>query len=325
MRKEYVLLAFSILLFICFAGCGNHEVNVESEPFESETSNDIQFVLEREVFYLKEESPSTYINFINNIDSITSYKESWTFAQLLNDNYFQNISWTTNEFDDSQKTITFSGISLKTPDNAKVNIVFYIQEQATVPLIWSLEIIGDESNGSMSIQDYIDMGLDNTEALFAIDASASCSIAILCDQTITKENDNIQPELSDTQEDTSDNNNSTETTNNYYINEQGVLVDKVIEFETQAFGDYTLKCPILNEGTDEVVVYEFDTYDGIHIIIDASNVYQQTNLDEIGDYGDVQLMDVAPGRDIAYMFDGECYYIEDYSKNLLTISKPINN
>lgn len=325
MIKKYVLLSFSISLLIFFAGCGNHEVNKESESFESETSNDIQFILEREVFYLKEESPSTYSNFINNIDNITSYKENWTFAQLLNDNYFQDINWTTNELDYSQKTITFSGISLKTPDNAKVNIVFYIQEQATIPLIWSLEIIGDESNGNMSIQDYIDMGLDNTESLFAIDASASCSIALLCDQTITKENDDIQSAIPDTQEDTTDNDNSTETTNDYYINEQGILVDKVIEFETQTFGDYTLKYPILNEGTDEVVVYEFDTYDGVHIIIDASNVYQQTSLDEIGDYGDVLLTDVAPGRDIAYMFDGECYYIEDYSKNLLTISKPINN
>ena len=60
-------------------------------------------------------------------------------------------------------------------------------------------------------------------------------------------------------------------------------------------------------------------------MIDASNVYQQTNLDEIGDYGDVQLENIAPGKDIVYMYDGECYYIEDYTRNLLTISKPINN
>ena len=60
-------------------------------------------------------------------------------------------------------------------------------------------------------------------------------------------------------------------------------------------------------------------------MIDASNVYQQTNLDEIGDYGDVQLENIAPGKDIVYMYDGECYYIEDYMRNLLTISKPINN
>jgi len=118
-----------------------------------------------------------------------------------------------------------------------------------------------------------------------------------------------------------DNNNNAE----YYLNSQGILVDKVEEFETQTFGEYVVKYPILKEGVDEVVVYEFDIYDNIHIVLDASNVYQQTNLDEIGDYGDVQLEQIAPGRDIVYMFDGERYYIEDYTINLLTISKPIND
>ncbi len=118
-----------------------------------------------------------------------------------------------------------------------------------------------------------------------------------------------------------------DTNNNaeYYLNSQGILVDKVKEFVTQTFGEYVVKYPILNEGLDEVVVYEFDTYDNIHVVLDASNVYQQTSLDETGDYGDVQLEQVAPGRDIAYMFDGERYYIEDYTINLLTISKPIND
>lgn len=109
----------------------------------------------------------------------------------------------------------------------------------------------------------------------------------------------------------------------YYTNEAGVLVDKVEEFETQTFGEYTLRIPILNEGVEEVKVYEFDTYDNRHIVLDATNVYQQVNLDAIGDYGDVELEEVAPGEDIAYLFDGECYYIEDYTANLLTISKPL--
>ena len=109
----------------------------------------------------------------------------------------------------------------------------------------------------------------------------------------------------------------------YYTNEAGVLVDKVEEFEIQTFGEYTLRIPILNEGVEEVMVYEFDTYDNQHIVLDATNVYQQVNLDAIGDYGDVELEKVAPGKDIAYLFDGECYYIEDYTANLLTISKPM--
>lgn len=134
-------------------------------------------------------------------------------------------------------------------------------------------------------------------------------------------------EIMETQDNVSDSpavdEGTQETTGEYYLNGQGILVDKVEEFETQAIGEYTIKYPILDDGVDEVVVYGFDTYDNVHIIIDASNVYQQTSLDEIGDYGDVQLELVASGKDIVYMFDGECYYIEDYSINLLTISKPM--
>lgn len=111
----------------------------------------------------------------------------------------------------------------------------------------------------------------------------------------------------------------------YYLNPDGVLVDRVEEFEIQTFGEYELKIPILSDGGDEVVVYEFDTYDNVHVVLDAANVYQQTSLDEAGDYGDVQLEQIAPGKDIAYLFDGERYYIEDYTINLLTISKPVNN
>lgn len=326
MKRKNVLFVMIMLLIMCLVGCGNSETlgennSCENEMFENKTPEDIQFILDREVFYLKEESPTTYSNFVHDIDILTSYKENWTFEQFLNDDYFEDINWTTNEFDDEQKTITFSGTSTKTLDKAKVTIVFYIQEQAAVPLIWSIEISGDESTGSMAIQDYIDMGLNSTEALFAIDTSASCTIAILCEQNTTKENDSLQSGTSITQENSSSGNG---TTNDYYLNEQGYLVDKVTEFETQTFEEYVVKYPILNEGVDEVVVYEFDTYDNIHVVLDASNVYQQVSLDEMGDYGDVQLEQVAPGRDIAYMFDGERYYIEDYTINLLTISKPIN-
>lgn len=147
--------------------------------------------------------------------------------------------------------------------------------------------------------------------------------------SIENTNENVIDDV-DRNADNNDNSQTGEIIGNnnnadYYFNSQGILVDKVEEFETQTFGEYVVKYPILNDGVDEVVVYEFDTYDSIHVVLDASNVYQQTNLDEMGDYGDVQLEQIAPGRDIAYMFDGESYYIEDYTKNLLTISKPINN
>ncbi len=78
-----------------------------------------------------------------------------------------------------------------------------------------------------------------------------------------------------------------------------------------------------NDGQN-IVTYEFDTYDNKHIIIDTSCVDQQVSLNQPGDYGDVELEQIAPGKDIIYLSDGERYYIEDYSRNLLTITIPMN-
>lgn len=113
---------------------------------------------------------------------------------------------------------------------------------------------------------------------------------------------------------------SVEEPSNYYLNEQGILVDKVEEFKTQTLGEYTLTYPILEDGVDEVVVYEFDTDDNTHVVLDASNIYQQVSLNTEGDYGDVQLEIVASDEGIVYMYDGERYYIEDDTIDLLTIS-----
>lgn len=74
----------------------------------------------------------------------------------------------------------------------------------------------------------------------------------------------------------------------------------------------------------EIVTYEFDTYDGKHVVIDEANIESQGSL-EGGDIGDVSFYEqIAPGKDVAYMWDGTYYYVEDYSRNLMTIAKAEN-
>ena len=111
----------------------------------------------------------------------------------------------------------------------------------------------------------------------------------------------------------------------YYQNEHGDWVDKVEEFETETFDTFTIQYPILDDGKHEVIVYEFETYDGKQVTLDATNIHQQSTFDSehVGDYGDVTLKTVASKENVSYLFDGERYYIEDAARNLLTISKPI--
>ena len=78
-----------------------------------------------------------------------------------------------------------------------------------------------------------------------------------------------------------------------------------------------------NKKSEGLITYEFDTYDNKHVVVDESCIDQQVSMDQPGDYGDVELEQVAPGKDITYLSYGEQYYIQDYSRNLLTITIPM--
>lgn len=135
--------------------------------------------------------------------------------------------------------------------------------------------------------------------------------------TVSEEKEKTENE----QEQSIDTDDEEELVNEYYTNEEGNLVDKVEQFREKTSNGHTIKYPILEDGVDEVVVYEFDTFDKKHIVLDATNVMQQVRLDRGGDYGNVYPEIIAPGKDVIYMFDGNRYYNEDYSRNLVTISE----
>ncbi len=92
-------------------------------------------------------------------------------------------------------------------------------------------------------------------------------------------------------------------------------------------------CPAVNKTISDsantnmesggIVTYEFDTYNNKHVKVDESCIDQQINMDQSENYEDANFEQVAPGLDVAYLSDGERYYIEDYSRNLLTITIPM--
>lgn len=140
------------------------------------------------------------------------------------------------------------------------------------------------------------------------------------DDSTAKEKDSVVEKVEILPQDSTGETGVETENSEYYLNDAGILVDKVEEFKTQSFGEYSLTYPILEEGVDEVAVYEFDTNENVHIVLDATNIYQQISLDTQGDYGAVELEVVAQAEGILYMYDGERYYIEDEVNNLLTIS-----
>ncbi len=87
-------------------------------------------------------------------------------------------------------------------------------------------------------------------------------------------------------------------------------------FET-VLGTFTLNT---KTGSAEYQTYEFDTYDGETVTIDASNIVsQESNADALEWDGlPEDAEQLAPGRDYVLFGDAENYYVEDATNGLVT-------
>lgn len=70
----------------------------------------------------------------------------------------------------------------------------------------------------------------------------------------------------------------------------------------------------------EFVTYEFETFDGVIVKIDETNIISQKTENNVLETTEVpaDAEVIAPGRDYVYLDDGEFYYVEDAANDLLT-------
>lgn len=157
---------------------GTSEISTEPQkPTEDNYPKEVQFILDRDIFLLKNDFPELYTSSINNIDQIIAYVENWDLHQILNTENFKDIDWQVTLATDGVKTVTFTGIPHIIETATYVTIEFYVQEGAKVPLAWSITP-GNSSSG-ISVQDFLNQGMDVDAAVLSADASVSCMVAIM--------------------------------------------------------------------------------------------------------------------------------------------------
>ena len=95
-----------------------------------------------------------------------------------------------------------------------------------------------------------------------------------------------------------------------------VQAEPAAEETTEAAADTTA------DAATETVTYEFDTYDGEHVVIDGSNLTLQEKCDDPNtcDKVPADAEDVAPGRDYAYKADADNFYVLDFVNNMVTVA-----
>ncbi len=204
--KKCILCIVAILLVSLLMACGKTNTadelektnlpNVNSED-STNTANkttteeypkEVKFVLDRDIFVLKNDFPELYKGAINDIDLIVAYKENWKFCNVLNEKNFKQIDWNVTSPMDGAKIVTFTGIPRITEIDTIAAIEFYVQEGAKIPLAWSMTTKNSKGTSEVTVQSYLDQGLDFDTALVSADATISSMVAFMAeDATGTSE------------------------------------------------------------------------------------------------------------------------------------------
>lgn len=79
-----------------------------------------------------------------------------------------------------------------------------------------------------------------------------------------------------------------------------------------------------SDKSEEIITYEFETFDNVKVVIDERNIVSQEYSDDPehselvskAAAGNV----IAPGRDFVYLEDDRYYYVADLSRNLITVA-----
>lgn len=75
-------------------------------------------------------------------------------------------------------------------------------------------------------------------------------------------------------------------------------------------------------GQSSYITYEFETFEGVTVVINESNIVSQEKVDDVleTDKVPVDAEVIAPGRDYVYLSDANYYYVEDAANGLLTVA-----
>ena len=190
-----VLLFSFVLTMLCACGADSSPQTETTEQVPSTTQSEnkilqehIDFILSREVFMSGMES--FYKSLLNDYDK--AFDVGMTFADLMNNTYFESLKWEYLSNEDDMIIVSFYGILNGTADKIPVSASFAWASSAKAPIINAF-IFGKNADGSYNehsantIQEAYGYE-DYSMALFTCDATFS----ILLASTISDvaENDN---------------------------------------------------------------------------------------------------------------------------------------
>lgn len=163
----------------------NQEESSETQIITAVTDAEInrtkitEQVLNRKIFAFMNDLPDMYAAGIKDIDQSVAYTEDWHWGRILNEETFDTINWEISEADNETIILEFQGTIRINERSDKVKIQFLLLQDATIPIISSMEIQTEEESSKVSIQDYLDQNLDIVVASLITDATAAQLLTVL--------------------------------------------------------------------------------------------------------------------------------------------------
>jgi tetratricopeptide (TPR) repeat protein len=195
--KRVLALILALLLVLSLVACVDKDDNNKkdsSSATDKENSSikdlirdnypeEAKIVLNRKIFGFKNAYPNLYTGANPNINETISYVEDWNFGQILNDENYKKIEWEVTNDDDIVR-ILFTGKSIAY-NGAIVTVEFLSLPGDDLCIAGGFLAEFKNMNTEIWYSDYVDQGLDDTDAAVAADIAISCMLATYSEAAMT--------------------------------------------------------------------------------------------------------------------------------------------
>lgn len=177
MKKIFLFLLTILMAFgIVVTGFASNAQHTE----------EVKIVLNREIFFVKNQAPQLYTSAVNGIDRTAAYVENWKFYNILNDETFRDATWTSFKEGNDVHVVRFTGSPRISPPNTSMSVLFFVKRGAKSPI--AIDLVTKDSKGVSEINKdkFVARGVDSSMAIFNTDVAISVMLAACSEHAFRK-------------------------------------------------------------------------------------------------------------------------------------------
>ena len=180
-KIKYIAAVLAVVIIIAaISGIVSHKKLMDN----------VDIILDRELFWMKGKALPLYAEVqvqtqILMIGSV-AFNENWKIGQILNDTYFESITWKDVSANKNERRIHFIGVPKSGDEKVAVGFEFFFNETTGIPMAGrtmdNFLKNGDDDFSVVSVHDAVDKGFDEEFAIAITDILGSGAIMMLSEE-----------------------------------------------------------------------------------------------------------------------------------------------